>query len=90
MFEARFQTFEDVSERAQSAARVGALRAELARRGRSIPLQSDGGINLETIADFAAAGVELFVLGSGIFGAGDYRQLIPRLRAEIARGQSRR
>jgi len=70
--------------------KIRTLRAELARRGRSIPLQSDGGINLETIADFAAAGVELFVLGSGIFGAGDYRQLIPRLRAEIARGQSRR
>ena len=33
MFEARFQTFDDVSERAQSAARVAALRAELARRG---------------------------------------------------------
>ena len=33
MFEARFQTFEDASERAQSAARVTALRAELERRG---------------------------------------------------------
>jgi Xaa-Pro aminopeptidase len=33
MFEARFQTFEDSSERAQSAQRVAALRAELARRG---------------------------------------------------------
>src|SRR5579885_2775022 len=33
MVEARFQTFEDASERAQSAARVAALRAELKRRG---------------------------------------------------------
>ena len=33
MFEARFQTFDDMSERAQSASRVAALRAELARRG---------------------------------------------------------
>jgi Xaa-Pro aminopeptidase len=33
MFEARFQTFEDANERAQSAARVAALRAELMRRG---------------------------------------------------------
>ena len=33
MFEARFQSFDDSSERAQSAARVAALRAELARRG---------------------------------------------------------
>jgi len=33
MFEARFQTFADSSERAQSASRVAALRAELKRRG---------------------------------------------------------
>jgi Xaa-Pro aminopeptidase len=33
MFEARFQTFEDSSERAASAGRVAALRAELRRRG---------------------------------------------------------
>jgi Xaa-Pro aminopeptidase len=33
MFEARFQTFDDVSERAESPARVARLRAELARRG---------------------------------------------------------
>jgi Xaa-Pro aminopeptidase len=33
MFEARFQSFDDASERAQSAARVEALRAELGRRG---------------------------------------------------------
>jgi Xaa-Pro aminopeptidase len=32
MFEAKFQTFEDASERDRSAARVGALRAELKRR----------------------------------------------------------
>ncbi len=33
MFEARFQTFDDASSRAQSAGRVAALRVELKRRG---------------------------------------------------------
>src|SRR5262245_57411572 len=33
MFEARFQSFDDSSERAQSAARVAELRTELKRRG---------------------------------------------------------
>ena len=33
MFEAKFQTFDDASERDKSAARVAALRAELKRRG---------------------------------------------------------
>ncbi len=67
-----------------------ALRAELARRGRSIPIESDGGINLTTIADFAAAGVEIFVIGSGLFGAGDYTDLMARQRREIQRGQESR
>ncbi len=35
MFEAHFQTFDDSSERAESAARVECLRAELKRRGLS-------------------------------------------------------
>src|ERR1700720_1670152 len=33
MFEAHFQSFEDRSERTESAPRVAALRAELAKRG---------------------------------------------------------
>src|SRR6476661_3925862 len=33
MFEARFQSFDDPSERAHSAARIAELRAELKRRG---------------------------------------------------------
>jgi Xaa-Pro aminopeptidase len=33
MFEARFQTFDDASDRAQTAGRVAALRGELKRRG---------------------------------------------------------
>jgi ribulose-phosphate 3-epimerase len=67
--------------------KIRALSAELARRGLSLPIESDGGINLKTIADFAAAGVDLFVLGSGLFGAGDFADLITRLRAEIQRGK---
>lgn len=66
------------------------LRAQLDRQGRAIPLQSDGGINTETIADFAAAGVDIFVIGSGIFGTGNYPEVTTRLRSEISRGLRRR
>jgi ribulose-phosphate 3-epimerase len=67
--------------------KIRALRAELRRRGLSTLIESDGGINLKTIAGFAAAGVDVFVVGSGLFGAGDYGELIARMRAEIQRGQ---
>jgi ribulose-phosphate 3-epimerase len=39
----------------------------------------DGGIDLETIADVAGAGANLFVVGSAIFEAGDYGQAIAEL-----------
>jgi ribulose-phosphate 3-epimerase len=66
--------------------KVRALRTELRRRGLSLPIESDGGINHQTIADFAAAGVDMFVVGSGIFGTKDYAATFARLRGEVERG----
>lgn len=68
--------------------KVRALRAELARRGLSTIIESDGGINELTIADFAAAGVDAFVVGSGIFGTTDYPATMARMRREVERGMS--
>ena len=66
--------------------KIRALRAELARRGLSTIVESDGGINERTIAEFAAAGVDAFVVGSGLFGTSDYPATFARMRAEVQRG----
>jgi ribulose-phosphate 3-epimerase len=66
--------------------KIRALRAELTRRGLSTIVESDGGINEKTIAEFAAAGVDAFVVGSGLFGAGAYPATFARMRAEAQRG----
>ena len=66
--------------------KIRALRAELARRGLSTIVQSDGGINEQTIARFAAAGVDAFVIGSALFGTSDYHAAFTRLRREVERG----
>jgi ribulose-phosphate 3-epimerase len=50
----------------------------------------DGGIELETIADVAAAGASLFVVGSGIFEAGDYGQAIAELNSRAHVPEARR
>ena len=68
--------------------KIRALRAELARRGLSTIIESDGGINERTIGDFAAAGVDAFVAGSGIFAARDYGETIARMRREAERGRA--
>ncbi len=67
--------------------KIRTLRAELTRRGLSTMIESDGGINVLTISRFAAAGVDVFVVGSALFGDADYPGTVARLRREVERGQ---
>ncbi len=55
--------------------------------GRDIRLEIDGGVNLDNIAEIAAAGADTFVAGSAIFGASDYRATIDAMREAIDRGR---
>ncbi|MDJ0874273.1 MAG: ribulose-phosphate 3-epimerase [Desulfobacterales bacterium] len=61
-------------------ARIRQLRDMLSTRGLSPLIEIDGGVNAGTIADIAAAGVDVFVAGSAIFGSPDYRATIAELR----------
>ncbi len=61
-------------------ARIRQLRDMLNARGLSPLIEIDGGVNAGTIADIAAAGVDVFVAGSAIFGSPDYRATITELR----------
>ncbi|MFC1640857.1 ribulose-phosphate 3-epimerase [Patescibacteria group bacterium] len=48
-----------------------------------VPVEIDGGITLETIEDAKAAGVDLFVANSAIFGEPNAEEAIKNLRAKI-------
>ena len=52
--------------------------------GRDIMLEVDGGVNTDNIGAVARAGADTFVAGSAIFGAGDYKATIAKMRAELA------
>src|SRR5690606_15077160 len=49
------------------------------RLGNDIMLEVDGGVNEHTIGDCRAAGADLFVVGSGIFGGDDYTARLEHL-----------
>jgi ribulose-phosphate 3-epimerase len=51
------------------------------RRGLSFRIEIDGGINAATAARAVAAGVDVLVAGSAVFGAKDYAAAIAALRA---------
>ena len=67
--------------------KIKALRRETERRGIDIDIQVDGGINEKTVETAAAAGANVFVAGSAVFGAADAAAAISRLRelAEAAK-----
>jgi ribulose-phosphate 3-epimerase len=52
--------------------------------GRAVHLEVDGGINGETAAKAVAAGADVLVAGSAVFGQPDYAAAIARLRPAIA------
>lgn len=54
----------------------------------SIRLEVDGGIGPDTIADAAAAGADVFVAGSAVFGAADPADAVARLRSLAVRSMA--
>jgi ribulose-phosphate 3-epimerase len=60
--------------------KVGQLRAEIERRKLDIDIEVDGGITPETARTAVAAGANVLVAGSSVFGRPDYRQAIAELR----------
>jgi ribulose-phosphate 3-epimerase len=64
-------------------ARVRQLREMLNDRGLTPLIEIDGGVNATTIADIAAAGADVFVAGSAVFGSPDYRATIAEFRRLI-------
>ena len=52
--------------------------------GLDIRLEVDGGVKVDNIAEIAAAGADMFVAGSAIFGKPDYKQIIDQMRAQLA------
>ena len=61
-----------------------AVRRELDRRALKVDIEIDGGVKLDNIAEVKAAGANVFVSGSGIFGQGDYRKVVKEMRDLIA------
>jgi ribulose-phosphate 3-epimerase len=51
-------------------------------------VEIDGGINADTIEQAAEAGVDMFVAGSAVYGAGDPSKAIAALRAQAAAAMS--
>jgi len=65
----------------EARARIAAWEAA---GGQAIDLEIDGGVKVDNIASIRAAGADVFVAGSAIFGQPDYARVIAAMRREIA------
>jgi ribulose-phosphate 3-epimerase len=68
---------------ASSLDKIKELRKKIDDKKLSTLIQIDGGVNADTIAAIAAAGVDVFVAGSAIFNSDDYHKTIDRMRRNI-------
>jgi ribulose-phosphate 3-epimerase len=71
----------------QTLDKLRALRervdATMQRTGRRLLIEVDGGVKAANIAQIAAAGADVFVAGSAVFGVGDYARAIAAMRDEL-------
>lgn len=66
--------------------KLSQLREEVDRRGLSLPIGVDGGVNLDTIGPAHAAGGDVMVAGSALYReAGELAPIVQALRAAATR-----
>jgi ribulose-phosphate 3-epimerase len=67
-----------------SVVKLRRVREVLSRAGSSAPIEIDGGIDVNNVAQVVEAGASILVAGSSIFGAPDAEAAIRALRAAAA------
>ena len=65
--------------------KLRAVRERIAKSGREVWLEIDGGVKVDNIAEIARAGADTFVAGSAIFSTKDYKATVAAMRAELAK-----
>ena len=60
------------------------LKEMLASARVTVPIEVDGGIVVDNIAEVSRAGGDIFVSGSGIFKTADYAQTIVEMKKRLS------
>jgi ribulose-phosphate 3-epimerase len=69
----------------ESLGKLRSARECIAKCGREVWLEVDGGVKTDNIAEIARAGADTFVAGSAIFDSPDYGATMAAMRAELAK-----
>ncbi|MFQ5442898.1 MAG: ribulose-phosphate 3-epimerase [Thermodesulfobacteriota bacterium] len=66
-----------------SLKKIREVRSMVSSKGLTTEIEVDGGIKVDNIREAAAAGADVFVSGSGVFGAPPYGDTIKKMREEL-------
>lgn len=69
--------------------KIRQLRQRIEEMRLSVEIEIDGGVSGKTIEDIAAAGANIFVAGSAVYGSNNYRETIAALRKTAVLGSVR-
>ena len=61
-------------------AKIRFIKSEIEKRGLATLIEIDGGVNTENAAELFAAGADVLVAGSAVFGAPDPEEAIRRMK----------
>ncbi len=64
--------------------KIQAVRAKMQALGKVVPIEVDGGVGVQNIAEIADAGASMFVAGSAIFNQPDYKKVIDQMRHQLS------
>jgi ribulose-phosphate 3-epimerase len=67
--------------------KVRRLRRMADERGQELEIEVDGGVRASTVGAVAQAGANVFVAGTAVFGAKDYRAAVHDIRDAAERGR---
>jgi ribulose-phosphate 3-epimerase len=70
--------------------KIHQLRRMIDQRGLTVDIEVDGGIKVDNVAEVCAAGANVIVSGSGVFGTPNYAQTIAALRDHGAAAWAKR
>ncbi len=69
-------------------AKIAELRQRIDDLGQPIELEVDGGVKIDNIQQISAAGADVFVAGSAVFGTPDYATTIAQLKKNGNNGKT--
>jgi ribulose-phosphate 3-epimerase len=64
--------------------KVRTLKQEITKRGLSVLIEVDGGVNPSNAAQLCEAGADILVAGTAVFGQSDYGEAIKALQSQAA------